>query len=134
MGTMPYLLLRLAIAASFLGHGLVRIPKLKTFSHFMAGTFEKSMLPQSLVVAFAYALPVAELILGILLVTGLQTKPALIIGCLEMIALLFGACLIENWEILPSQLIHVSILIVLLQFIENNVYALDTLFKSTPVI
>lgn len=48
MNTNSFLLLRLAIGASMLGHGLVRLPKLQTFSHWMVGSFAKSILPQAL--------------------------------------------------------------------------------------
>ncbi len=40
-----FLLLRVAIGTSLLGHGLVRLPKLPAFSQWMVGLFAKSMLP-----------------------------------------------------------------------------------------
>ena len=128
MNTSSFLLLRLAIGASMLGHGLVRLPKLHTFSGWMVGTFAKSMLPQVLVIPFSYILPIAEFIIGLLLVTGLFTKQALIGGSLVMIMLVFGACMIEDWGIMPSQLIHVAVFTLLLQFISSNTGAIDKLF------
>ena len=128
MNTNSFLLLRLAIGASMLGHGLVRLPKLQTFSHWMVGNFAKSILPQTLVIPFSYVLPIAEFIIGLLLITGLFTKPALIAGSLVMIILVFGTCMIENWEALPSQLIHVAFFTILLQFISSNTWAVDQLF------
>jgi len=127
MNTNSFLLLRLAIGASMLGHGLVRLSKLETFSHWMMGSFAKSILPQALVVPFSYVLPIAEFIIGLLLITGLFTKPALIAGSLVMIILVFGTCMIENWEALPSQLLHVTFFTVLLQFIGSNSWAIDQL-------
>ncbi|NOW97819.1 DoxX family protein [Mucilaginibacter sp. SG564] len=128
MNTSSFLLLRLAIGTSMLGHGLVRLPKLQTFSHWMVGSFVKSILPQALVIPFSYVLPIAEFIIGLLLVTGLFTKPALIAGSLVMITLILGSCMIENWEVLPSQLIHVAFFTILLQFINSNTLAIDQLF------
>jgi thiosulfate dehydrogenase [quinone] large subunit len=129
MNTYSFLLLRLAIAASMLGHGLVRLPKLQAFSGWMVGNFKNAMLPEFLVRPFSYALPIAEFTLGILLVLGLFTKPALIAGAAVMITLIFGTCMIENWEALPSQLIHVAFFALLLHYIHDNTYALDGLFK-----
>lgn len=127
MNTSTFLLLRLAAGVSLLGHGLVRLPKLSGFSAWMVSTFEKSMIPTTLVTPFSYVLPVAEFITGLLLVTGLFTRSALVAGSLIMILLIFGTCMIENWEALPSQLIHVALLATLLSFISSNSFAIDKL-------
>ncbi|UOE47954.1 DoxX family membrane protein [Mucilaginibacter sp. SMC90] len=127
MNTTSFLLLRLAIGASMFGHGLVRLPKLSGFSNWMVGTFAKSMLPKALVTPFSYLLPIAEFTIGLLLISGLFTKPALIAGGLVMMLLILGSCMIENWEILPSQLIHAAFFALLLQFAANNTYSLDNL-------
>lgn len=132
MEQITFLLLRLAIGASMFGHGLVRLPKLSAFSNWMAGTFEKSILPKVLVIPFSYVLPLAEFSVGLLLLIGLFTKQASVIGGLVMFILIFGTCMIENWEALPSQLIHVVFFALLIQYVESsNVIALDNiLFKK----
>ncbi len=131
MNNTSFLLLRLAIGTSMFGHGLVRLPKLHTFSNWMVGSFSKSMLPQALVTPFSYALPLAEFAIGLLLILGLFTKPVLIAGSLVMILLLFGTAMIENWDAIPSQLIHAAFFAVLLQYISSNTWAADNLiFKK----
>jgi len=95
----------------------------------MVGSFEKSMLPLSLVRPFSYALPILEFTVGLLLITGLFTKVSLIAGALIMVALIFGTTLIENWDAITSQLIHAAFFAVLLQFVQYNTYALDGLLK-----
>ena len=130
MNTTTFLLLRLAIAVSMLGHGLVRLAKLSAFSNWMVSSFKKSMLPEILVVPFSYVLPLAEFTTGLLLFTGLFTVPALIAGAIIMIVLIFGTTMIENWDALPSQLIHVAFCALLLQFSQYNTWALDNLFKK----
>ncbi len=130
MNTTSYVLLRLAIGASMLGHGLVRLPKLAGFSRWMVASFEKSMLPGVLIKPFSYALPVAEFVIGLLVVAGLFTRPALIAGGLVMVLLIFGTAMVENWEAIPSQLIHVAFFAVLLQYAAVNGFALDNLFKK----
>lgn len=127
MSTSTFVLLRLAVGASLLGHGLVRLPKLAGFSAWMVGTFQKSMIPTALVTPFSYVLPVAEFITGLLLVTGLFTRPALFAGAVIMILLILGTCMIENWEALPSQLIHVAFMATLLSFMDKNSFAIDRL-------
>lgn len=125
-----YLLLRLAIGCSMFGHGLVRLPKLDKFSAWMVQSFEKSMLPSALVLPFSYVLPVAEFLIGLALILGLFTRYALVAGSIVMILLIFGTTMIENWEALPSQLIHVAFFAVLLNSIQQNGYALDaSLFR-----
>lgn len=128
MNELPYVLLRLVVGTSLFGHGLVRLPKLSGFSAWMVGSFEKSMLPTALVTPFSYGLPIAEFILGILVLLGLFSQLAFTAGVMLMLMLMFGTCLIENWEALPSQLIHAALLIVLLQCISSNGFSLDKLF------
>ena len=130
MDITTYLLLRLAVGASMFGHGLVRLPKLHTFSNWMVGSFEKSLLPKVLVVPFSYALPIAEFFIGLLVIMGLFTQQSLTAGGFVMIILIFGTAMIENWEALPSQLIHIAFFALLLQFVASNSMALDNVFKK----
>lgn len=131
MNDISYLMLRLVAGISFFGHGLVRLPKLAAFSQWMTDSFSKSMLPQSLVMPFSYALPIAEFTIGLLLILGLFSQKVFIAGVVVMLLLMLGTCLIENWEALPSQIIHALILIVLYQFIATNTFSLDhIIFKK----
>lgn len=128
--TIAFVLLRLAVAASMFGHGLVRLPKLNGFSAWMVKSFEKSMMPEILVVPFSYILPLAEFAIGLLLILGLFTRISLIAGAVVMIMLILGTTLIEDWAALPSQLIHVAFFGILLVFIQYNRFALDHLIKK----
>ena len=65
-----FFFLRLPIAITLLGHGLVRLPKLATFSDWMVQQMENSILPNFLVVPYSYLLPIAEAIVGLLLLIG----------------------------------------------------------------
>lgn len=130
MNPFAYLLVRLTIGMSMLGHGLVRIPKLSTFSEGMVANFEGSLLPAILVRPFSLALPFMEFIIGLLLLVGFKTKLFSQAGGILMVVLIFGTSLIENWSALPSQMIHASFFIVLLQFIVSNDMALDGYLKK----
>jgi len=124
-----YILLRLALGLSMLGHGLVRIPKLSVFSTWMLEAYEKSILPIVLVRPFSYVLPFVELSLGLLLLMGLFTRISLMGAGLVMLALIFGTCMLESWEWLPSQLIHILFVALLLTYIGNNTISVDQLLK-----
>lgn len=125
-----YLLSRLAVGLSFFGHGLVRLPKLAGFSNWMAGQFSKSFLPDALVIPFSYILPFAEFIAGLMIILGLFTRQGLLFAGLILLVLIFGTTMIENWDALPSQLIHVAFLSVLLAYLPYNSYAVDKLIKK----
>ena len=125
-----YLLSRLAISLSFFGHGLVRLPKLQGFCNWMMGQFSKSLLPDFSVLPFSYALPILEFAAGLLIVVGLFTKQGLLLAGIISLALIFGTTMIENWEALPSQLIHVAFLSLLLANLPLNRYAVDKLLKK----
>lgn len=131
MNTTAYLLARLAIATSMFGHGLVRLPKLEAFSNWMVESFAKSMLPAGLVTPFSYLLPILEFTIGVLLIIGLFTRTALIGGCLVMIILIFGSSVVENWEAIPSQLIHIAFFAVLLNYLPSNTWAVDNVIANT---
>ncbi|MCD0478256.1 DoxX family membrane protein [Chryseobacterium sp. LC2016-29] len=111
--------LRLPIAISLLGHGLVRIPKLHTFSEWMVTTMEKSMIPKLVIVPFGYVLPFAEAILGILLLINFKTKYTLYSALVLMSILIFGSCSIENWSAIEAQLLHSFYLFGLFWFYEK---------------
>jgi thiosulfate dehydrogenase [quinone] large subunit len=130
MNTTSFLIVRLAVAASMLGHGLVRLPKLSEFSNWMVSSFEKSMLPSVLVTPFSYILPIAEFVIGLLLVIGLFTRGSLIAGGFIMVILIFGSAMVENWEAMPSQFIHAAFFAVLLSFLQYNTCAVDSSLKK----
>ncbi|MFP9097794.1 DoxX family membrane protein [Flavobacterium sp. RHBU_24] len=130
MNTTVYFLLRLGAGVSFFGHGLVRLPKLAGFADWMSHSFQEAMLPGFIVTPFAYSLPLVEFFVGLLLLFGLFTKFALKAGASIMLLLIFGTCLIENWEAIPSQLLHLAFCAVLLQFIDSNNNAVDTIMNK----
>lgn len=114
-----FFFLRLPVAVSLLGHGLVRLPKLQTFSEWMLTTMEKSAIPSALIVPFSYILPIAEAILGILLLINFKTKYTLYVSLALMSILIFGSCSIENWSAIEAQLLHSFYLFGLFWFYEK---------------
>lgn len=101
-----FFFLRLPIAISLLGHGLVRLPKLDTFSNWMVTTMEKSAIPDFLVAPFGYFLPIVEAVLGLSLLIGFQTRYTLFVSLVLMSLLILGSSSIKNWSAVESQLLH----------------------------
>lgn len=114
-----FFFLRLPLAVSLLGHGLVRLPKLQTFSDWMLTTMEKSVIPASLILPFSYLLPVAEAVIGLLLLINFKTKHTLYSGLALMSILILGSSSIENWSAIEFQLLHSFYLFGLVWFYEK---------------
>lgn len=101
-----FFFLKLPIAISLLGHGLVRLPKLTAFAEGMVSSMEASALPDVLILAFGYFLPILEAILGLALLIGFKTKYTLYASLATMAILVFGSSSIESWGAVQAQLVH----------------------------
>lgn len=122
-----YLLVRLTVGASLLGHGLVRLPKLGAFHTQLMGEFKTSYLPTFLVSGCAYVLPFAELLVGVLLLAGALTRVAAVVGGMVMIVLVLGATSIEHFNVIGEQLLHAMLLAAVVAFRNHNTYSVDHL-------
>jgi thiosulfate dehydrogenase [quinone] large subunit len=120
-----YLLARLPIGLSFFGHGLIRILKLSVFSDGMVKLFSKSPLPEGLVSAFGHVLPFFELATGLLLLLGLFTRFATVLGVAIMLALIFGSSMIEQWNAIFTQLFYSAYLVLLFNYSQYNRFSVD---------
>ncbi len=114
-----YFFVRLPIAISLLGHGLVRIPKFEMFSNWMVTSMAKSAIPSFLIVPFSYILPIVEFLIGLFLLIGFQTKYTIYSGLVLMSLLILGSASIENWSAIEAQLLHSAYLVGLLWFYEK---------------
>lgn len=120
-----YLLLRLTMGFNFLAHGIVRIPKLYSFSNWMTELFSESTVPLIIVKPFSLMLPFVELIIGILLILGLKTSKALHAGALVIVILVTGSCLIEKWDMAGGQMLYAVFFFLLSFAINLNKFSLD---------
>lgn len=121
-----YLLCKLPIGLSFLGHGLVRIPKLQKFAEGMQHSFEETLLPAALVQPFALLLPFIELLLGLFLIIGIKPKITSIAGSILICILIFGCSFLENWQAVFIQMFYGAYLSVLYLFSDYNINILKS--------
>jgi thiosulfate dehydrogenase (quinone) large subunit len=126
---LAYFFLRLTLGISIFIHGVVRLPKIHEFASGLVTQFASTPLPAFLVRPFAMGLTVTETIIGALLILGLWTRWALVLGSLAMASLVFGTALRSDWTIVAIQLLYAAIYAALLAAREYNSFAVDTLIS-----
>ena len=124
-----YLMLRFMLGLSILMHGLVRLPHLHAFADGMVRQFQETLLPAALVRAFAIGLTFVEAGVGLLLVPGLLTRWALLLGSLTMSCLIFGTSLLSDWNVLAIQMLYAVIYAALIATHQYNAYSVDALLE-----
>ena len=124
---LAYLILRLTMGINMLTHGIARMLNLEGFNSWMIGQFSNTILPEFMVSISSYMIPFTELILGILLILGLFTSRALLLGAGLIVVLVFGSGLQENWNVMSSQMIYAIFFFILTYFIELNRFSIDRL-------
>ena len=122
---LAYLILRLTMGVNMFTHGVARLLDLEKFNMWMIGQFSDTILPEFLVSLSSYMIPFAELIIGVLLILGLFTSRALLLGALLITILVFGSGLQENWNVMSSQMIYAVFFFILSYLIELNRFSLD---------
>jgi len=121
-----YALLRAVAGTNLLMHGVSRLlAGSQIFASHLAEQFSHSPLPAGLVRAFALALPPIEGLLGLLLLIGLKTRPALIAASFLMLILTFGSSLAQDWSAAGTQLVYAFIFSILLFLRSYNSWSLD---------
>jgi thiosulfate dehydrogenase [quinone] large subunit len=130
---LAFVLGRLLLGLNFLLHGLVRIPKLAVFRAGILKEFAAAPLPPSLVSGYATALPFVEGGIGLLLLLGLFTRPALVAAMLVLMSLIFGSSLLEKWSVVGDQMLYGLFIITLVLHLQRNRLCLDPLAPVVPV-
>ncbi|RKD91601.1 DoxX family protein [Mangrovibacterium diazotrophicum] len=120
-----YFFVKLPMALSLLGHGLVRIPKLQIFSDWMVNFMANSYLPEVMIRSFSYLVPFVEVVTGVLLLVGFYTRQTIYLALALMALFVFGNTTIENWEAITSELLHAGYLTALLYLIQYDRFSLD---------
>ncbi|MGC8550288.1 MAG: MauE/DoxX family redox-associated membrane protein [Acidobacteriaceae bacterium] len=112
-------------------HGITRLwAGASIFAQHLVQQLTHSPLPEILIRSFGYALPWLEAGIGILILLGLATRPALIAGASLMVVLTFGSSFLQDWNVMGLQLIYAVVYFLLLIFIPNNHWSVDTLLTQ----
>ncbi len=123
---LAYALLRLTLGITIFLHGTNRIEHgIQNFAAAMNKDFAATILPRLLVHLFGLTLPFFEAAVGALLMVGLLTRMALVVGALLMAALVFGMTLREQFIVVGVQLIYAAIYFILLSNLRYNSISLD---------
>ena len=124
---LPHGLARLALGLNIAMHGYSRLPNLAGFANGMVKQFSATFLPSPLVYITGITIATGEAIIGTLLFLGLLLRPALVIGTLLMLLLIFGSTLIQQWDAVSVQMIDVAFYVGLLATIRYDRFSLDRL-------
>src|SRR5207253_10126029 len=123
-----YTLMRVAYGVIFLFYGIGKFRGgLGSFVGGMNQQFS-GKLPAIMVMPFAYFIPFAETISGVLILLGLFTRAGLTLSGLLLIGLTFGLVILGQAPIVAHNLQYVLINFVLLWLVDMNRYSLDSLF------
>jgi thiosulfate dehydrogenase [quinone] large subunit len=124
-----YAILRLAFGVNILLHGLSRLLNGRAaFLAYLTHYFEHAhLIPPGMLPVFGAVLPWAETTLGVLLVLGLFSRFALIVGALVMTVLVIGTNLAQDWLVAGLQLPYCFIYYYLLVHIDENKISLDSM-------
>jgi thiosulfate dehydrogenase (quinone) large subunit len=131
---LAYLMLRFTLGLSIFMHGLVRLPHLSAFADTTVRLFVETPLPAIIVRPFALSEVFVEAIIGLLLLLGLWTRWALLLGTLSMASLIFGTALRSDWNTLAIQMLYALIYVVLIAAREYNSYSVDALILRQRVL
>ncbi len=118
--TLAIHLFRISFGINYFFHGVVRIPNLDKFVTGMQNTFQDSLLPGFLVTPLAYAIPFAEIIIGLLLLLNKFTRETLIATFALMNILVIGSSFAQKWDLVGLQSTYIGFLFLLLYFMNDH--------------
>jgi len=121
-----YALLRAVAGTNLLMHGVSRLlAGPQGFASHLTEQFAQSPLPEPLVHGFGVVLPAIEGLIGLMLLMGWKTRPALIVSLLLMVVLTVGTSLVQNWPVTGSQLMYALVFATLLFLRRFNAWSVD---------
>lgn len=128
---LAYFFLRITMGINMLIHGFVKLGSAYLpFVEKSRNEFAATLLPDNIVMLFAYAIPWVELIIGIALIIGLYTRLSVISTQILMIVLITGQGLLMQWNVVGIQLIYTALFTWLLYKGKHNEIALDRFWKK----
>ncbi len=113
-------LIRCALGMILLFFGISKFPAYIEVVNGMVSKFESTWLPQFLVAIFAYVLPFVEVILGILLLTGICRTACVCAAGILFILLTFGQVVLHNADVVANNALYVFMAAVVLYLEEDD--------------
>jgi len=122
-----YAIFRFTFGVNICFRGVVRIfvNGLDTFAGGLVKQFEPTSFPPFAIDTFGHVVPLVETTIGLMLILGLFTRPALVIGGLLMTSLTFGTMFLQNFDLAWLQLTYAIAFFLLLAARSWNVISLD---------
>lgn len=121
-----YFILRATMGVNLFLHGFTRmIGDYLGFINWMTKEFEASILPTILVKTFAWIISPIEVMIGICLILGFSTLPALSAGACLMAVLISGQSLIQHWDVVSTEMLYAFMFFFLLEKYHLNTFSLD---------
>ena len=129
---LAYAIFRLTFGVNICFRGIVRITVngLDQFSAGLMKQFEPTWFPPFAVSSFGHVIPWVETTVGLLLILGLFTRPALVVGGLLMTSLTFGTMFLRNFDLAWLQLTYAIAFFLLLACRSWNVISLDRMLSK----
>ncbi len=104
-----YIILRTGLGVNIFLHGAVRLYLGRDrFLAALQQEFEGSPVAPGILRWVATLLPVAETVIGVLLLTGLGTRFTIVSGTLLMLLLMIGKSLRADWQTVSLQMIYIA--------------------------
>jgi thiosulfate dehydrogenase [quinone] large subunit len=122
-----FLITRLMLGVVFFLAGINKIFDYGAIIGYFQTSFGETWLPHFLVTIFAYALPIAETVLGFLIFFGLLTRPALYIAGLLLVVLNFGLIVRGDGGNAKANIPYLIIIALDIILLNYNKYSLDHL-------
>jgi thiosulfate dehydrogenase [quinone] large subunit len=129
---LAYAIFRLTFGVNICLRGIARIfvLGLDNFANGMIKQFSATWIGPGLINPFAHTLPIIETVIGLMIILGLGTRYALIIGGLMMTALTFGTMFLGDFNLAWLQLTYAIAFFLLLAARSWNVISLDGMMSK----
>ena len=131
--SLAYAIFRLMFGTNLMLRGVDRVffLGLDNFGNGMVKQFEMTWIGAGMIQPFAHTLPWIEIVMGALVIVGLFTRPALVVGGLMMTALTFGTMFLRNFDLAWLQLTYAIAFFLLLATHSWNLISLDAMLGRT---
>lgn len=124
-------LLRVTLGINIFIHGTIRIfGDYSGFVQHILKEFHDTILPHFSLLIFARSLPFLETLVGFLLLIGLFTRFAAILGAILIAVLVFGTGLKQNWNAAGIQMAYALIYYFIILNLQYDRYSIDHLIRE----